>query len=241
MPMNRKPRGGMRRPAYKPKGKAGVSQAVKKYVKKVASKTRPEMKCQRFAFTENSLLNTGAIATSFYWNEFPAISQGVTRDSRIGNEIYLHGYHAKGSYFNNGSSPVFIRRLVVGYSTGVAANSVASELFDLSTGVGTTLTTVGNNMGLITTRINKSQFKVYFDKVIKLSPTSATDGTQTKLYNYFQKFGGKKITYEANAVGANNQDARLAEIYLVAQADNDASTGFVVEQTLNNAIYFTDP
>lgn len=238
--MNKNSRG-MRKPAYKPRGKPGVSNAVKKYVKKVASKTKPEMKCVRYSFTENTGINTGAIGTSFDWFEFPNILQGVTKETRIGNEIYLHGWHSKGSYFNTGTSPVFVRRLVVGYTSGITSASVSSELFDVTNGVGTTLTTVGNNMGLITSRINKSQFKVYFDKVVKLSPSTATDGTQTKLYNYFTKFGGKKISFEGNTNGQNNQDTRLAEIFLFAQADNDATTGFVIEQTRNNGCYFTDP
>jgi len=230
-----------RRPAYKPKAKPGVSNAVRKYVKKVTARTRPEMKCKKGSITEFTSLNTATAVQSMSWIEFPDMVQGTGRDQRIGNEVYLHGFHSKGSFHNNGSVVMYIRRLIVGFTTGVTANSGVTELFDNGTGAGVTINAVGNNMGLITTPINKNQFKVYFDKTIKLSPSTATDGTQTKLYNHFSKFGGKKIQFEGNNVGAISQDGRMAEIYLVAQADNDATTGFFVEQTQNWSTYFTDP
>lgn len=240
MPTYRKPRG-MRRTTYKPKGKGNVPNAVKKYVRKVTARTRPEMKSLQSNSVEYAGLNPGAIATSFNWNECLSIAQGTTRDTRIGNEIYFHGLHSKGSWFNNGAVPVFIRRLVVGYSSGISAQTASAELFDTADGVGSTITAMGNNMGLITSRINKNQFKVYFDKVIKLSPTSAVDGTQTKMYNYFTKFGGKKIQFEGSTSGLLGQNNRIGEIWLVAQADNDTTTGAAVEQTYALTRYFTDP
>lgn len=241
MPLNNKSRK-PRRSAYKPNNKGPVSNAVKKYVKKVTSRTRPEMKSAQANFVESTLLNTSAIGTSFRATEFPSMTQGTTRETRIGNEIYLHGFHSKGSYFNTGSAVVYIRRLVLGTTTGVDPfDAVNSELFDTAAGQGQSLTQIGNNMGLIQSRINTNQFKVYFDKTIKLSPSTATDGTQTKLYNHFQKFGGKKIKFDAQTVGLNSQNARMIELYLVAQADNDAVTGITVEQSENYTTYFTDP
>jgi len=238
--MNKKPRGN-RRPAYQPKSKAGVTMAVKKYVKKVTARTRPEMKLVRSNYVEAVALNTNALASSYTFTEVVNMLQGVGRDQRIGNEIYLHGYHSKGSYNNNGPVVTYVRRLIVGFTSGIlTGTSTTLELFDNGTGAGVSPLTIGNNMGLVTTPINKNQFKVYFDKVTKLSPSTATDGTQTKLYNHFTKFGGKKIQFESNNVGVLSQDYRIAEIYLVAQADNDPQIN-IVEQTQNSAVYFTDP
>lgn len=239
--MNKKPRSN-RRPAYKPKGKPGVTNAVKKYVKKVTARTRPEMKCVKNSYLESTTLSTATVDSSLRWNQFVSMLQGTARDQRIGNEIYLHGFHAKGQFYNNGTVPVFIRRLVLGFTVGISTiGTTATELFDNGSGAGVTIATIGNNMGLITAPINKVQFKVYFDKVTKLSPSTATDGTQTKLYNHFQKFGGKKIMFEGDNAATLAQNHRLVEIYLLAEAGNDASTGITVEQTQNFATYFTDP
>lgn len=235
--MNKKFRG--TRKAYAPKGKTGVSTAVKKYVKKVTARTRPEMKSIQTNSVENGLI-TQPINTALAWQELVQPTQGTARNNRIGNEIYLHGFHAKGSFINTSAVPVYVRRLVVGYTTGVTTG-VNAELFDNGIGAGVTITTTGVTMALITNKINKAQFKVYFDKVIKLSPSTATDGSQTKLYNHFQKFGGKKIRFEGSGVGLNNQDFILAEVYIVAQADNDAAGTNIVEWSENNSIYFTDP
>lgn len=242
MPYKNKRPGGMRRNGYKPKGKGAVSNAVKKYVRKVASKTRPEMKNNRSTFVESTLLNTAAVATSFLWSEqMGGIAQGPERFNRIGNEIYLHGHHSKGSYNNNGTVPVYVRRLILGYTTGISTGTGSVELFDTTDGTGSTITATGNTMGLITQPINKNQFKVYSDKTIKLSPSTATDGTQTKMYNYFQKFGGKKVKFEGNTNGLLGANWRFAEVWLVAQADNDSAAGSIVEQSGSRATYFTDP
>lgn len=240
MPYNKKPRS-TRKPAHRPKGRPGVTNAVKKYVKKVTARTRPEMKCFRNLVLEGVNLNTNTLAGAVYVNQtFPILVQGVGRDQRIGNEIYFHGFHSKGSLNNNGSVVVYVRRLILGYTTGIPTLDLNSGLFDNGTGLGVSATTIGSNMGLITTPINKAEFKVYFDKTMKLSPSTATDGSQTKLYNYFSKFGGKKIRYESNTYSATNQTWRFSEIFLVAQADND-TPGVTVEISENCAVYFTDP
>lgn len=233
---NRKPRRFNKKPAYR-SGKGGVSNAVKKYVKKVASKTRPEMKSAVISNQVETLLDTSAIATAYQWNEFPILSQGTGRDQRIGNEVYLHGHHSRGQFFNNATVPVFVRRLVVGYSTGVTIG-VTAELFDIQSGIPDTLTSLPDSRKLYA-RINKAQFKVYFDKIIKLAPSASTDGNQTKIHNYFQKFGGKKIKYEGTSSGLLSQDTRLAEIYIMASPDNDSNA--IIELTQNSRFYFTDP
>jgi hypothetical protein len=224
------------------RGSKGVSNAVKKYVRKVASKTKPEMKSFQTALKEDVSLNTVSAAASFLWNEPMATSLGIGagKDQRVGQEIYLQGHHSKVVYTNNTSSPILVRRLIVGYGSGTLANSVSAELFDASTGVGTTITTVGTGTGLITTSINKAQFKVYFDKTIKLAPNTSTDGNQTRLANYFTKFGGKKIRFEGTSTGFSSQDWRFGEIYLIADAGNDLTTGGI-ELSYNQMTYFTDP
>lgn len=234
---NRKPRRYSKKPSYQSKGKNGVSNAVKKYVKKVASKTRPEMKSATILNQVEYLFDSTTIAGSFQWNEFPLLTQGTARDQRIGNEVFLHGQHSKGHFYNNATSPIIIRRLILGYSSGIIIGANA-ELFDTGTGTPDTLTSLASTLKMHA-RINKAQFKVYYDKSIKLAPSTSTDGNQTKLHNYFQKFGGKKIKFEGNTFGVNNQDTRFCELYIVNTLDNDSS--FVVELTQNSRFYFTDP
>lgn len=224
--------------AYKSKPKvAKVSRAVKSYVAHKIK--RPEMKQIQGNVVEDTQLVTSSAAGSLVWQEVMNPTQGTTRDTRQGNQVYFHGFHAKGSFHNNGTVPAYVRRLVVGYSTAITVGA-AAELFDNGVGAGVSVTTTGPTMALITNKINKVQFKVYSDKTIRLSSSTATDGSQTRMYNYFTKFGGKKITFEATTAGQSNQDWRCAEIYLVAQADNDAAAGITVERTENYSVYFTD-
>jgi len=237
MPTNKKFRGTKR--TFKPKGNTGVPNAVKKYVKKVTARTRPEMKQIQNNFVESTALVTNTAATSFRWLEWCEPTQGTTRDTRVANEIYLHGMHSKGAFHNNGSVPVFIRRLVLGAGPSTVTGASA-ELFDNGLGPGVSITTTGATMALITNKINKAQFKVYYDKTIKVGSVSSVDGMQTKIFNYFQKFGGKKILFEGATAGLNNQSYRISEVYLVASSDNDAAAA-TIEHTENNTVYFTDP
>lgn len=228
----------------KPKSKGGVvSDSVKKYVKSVTKKALPEMKFVTSTLipgTEPVLGLNGTVA-GYQWLEFARPTQGPAVSQRNGNQINLQGYHSKITYFNTSTSTLFVRRLILGVNNGdTEAGTDSAELFTLN-GTGISLTTAGNTLAVIQTPINTTQYRVYFDKTIKLAPVGSVDGTNTRMVNYFQKFGGKKITYESNNSGFLAQNFRFAELILVATSANDPNISGGLKLINFNRTYFTDP
>lgn len=224
-----------RRPSARSQGKPMVSNAVKKYVKTITAKQRPEMKKQ-FNLIDEQVLNT--LSPSFFFSEF-IVAQGTPLNGRVGNEVLLQGCHIKGVLHNNSNSPVYVRRLVLGFSDGTITNTF-TELFTSAGGVPTDLgTTTGLNSMYYS--INKVKFKVYDDTMIRLGSLASIDGNNTRFFNKFQKFGGCKIKYEGNTNGEQNQNKRFAVVWLVAQADDDTSSGVPIELSSSINWYFTDP
>lgn len=231
----------------KPKSKSGVvSDSVKKYVKNVTRKAKPEMKYRTESVaigpSEPVVTTNGATTLGYVWNEFCTIAQGTAINNRIGNEIRLQGFHSKITYFNKGSDPVYIRRLVIGINSGdTEAGTDTAELFQ-NLGLGVSIATVANTTAALQYPINHVTYKVYFDKTFKLGPVSATDGSNTRLVNYFQKFSGKKVIYENTGSGVLAQNHRFAEVILAVGANNDQATGNVgVEYSRHARTFFTDP
>jgi len=228
-------------------GKGRVSDSVKKYVKSVTAKTRPEMKYFSLGAgvtgpTETSLNLSNSLVAGYNWQEFTTtIAQGTLSSNRVGNEIRLQGYHSKVTYFNNSPVPVYVRRLVISYpGADTEAMLDAAEIFSI-TGTGLSFTGAGNNMQVINTPINVAAYKVYYDKTIRLGPSNATDGTNTRMVNYFQKFGGKKILYEGSSSALQSQNTRFAELIIAVTAPNDITAACTLEFSRFNRCYFTDP
>jgi len=188
---------------------SGVSDSVKKYVKSVTKKTRPEMKYtiallpSPLTGPEPTLSLVGSVA-GYSWTEFGNIAAATGANAvntRIGQEIYLQGHYSKTTYFNNSPVPIYVRHLIVSLpSQDVEGGTDAAELFTYS-GQGVSFTTIGNTTAIMQVPINKTQYRVYSDKTFKLGSTSALDGTCTRMVKNFQKFGGKKIMFESLASG----------------------------------------
>lgn len=228
----------------KPKSKSGVvSDSVKKYVKSVTKKSLPEMKYISTAVSaiEPVLSLTGPVAGYSYIEFANNLTIGAGLNQRLGAEIRLQGLHSKITYHNNSTVPVYVRRLVIGISgQDIDAGLDTMELFN-SGGPGVNWTSAGNSLYVIQTPINHVSYKVYFDKTFKLGPVGSTDGTQTRMVNYFQKFGGKKIIYEGSTGGYALQDFRFAEIITAVCANQDATVGASLEFNRFSRVYFTDP
>lgn len=221
-----------RKKTYK---KPVVSQAVKKYVKQVTAKVKPEMKQ---LYSEANELTYNTLSTAYTFEEF-ILLQGSTANTRVGNEVFLQGLHLKGVWHNNATNSIYVRTLILGYTDSIQ-DGAFSELFRTSTGNATDLTTTVG-LDIIYKPINKVKWHVYEDKVTKLAPSTSTDGNNTKFFSIFQKFGGSKIKFEAGTTGFTNQNKRFCVLHLAADANDDTTTGSVIELSSILRWYFTDP
>jgi hypothetical protein len=217
---------------------AKVSTAVKKYVKQVTAKSRPEMKRIMDSTTlDETAINT--LTVPYIFREFSCV-QGTQVQGRLGNELYIQGLHLKGILHNNSNTTIFVRRLILQLTDGTPTGAF-TEIFTSGTGVPTDLVTT-TGLNAMYHSINKSKFKVYDDTVMKLAPLTSVDGNQTKMFNKFQKFGGAKITYEGNTSGEQNQNKRFLVLWIFADANDDTTAATnVVEVSSNITWYYTDP
>lgn len=212
--------------------KTNVSTAVKKYVRKVMPKT--EMK-QIWNHQNEFPLST---LTQVNQNTGPAIDQGTGQHNRIGNVINASGLHFKGFFYNNSTQETWIRMVILGYPTPLGNTDQSLNLFD-STQVGAVSgTNTITGLDAIYFPINKRDYKVYRDKTYKLSgSTSGAAGTNTKMFNHFVKFNGRKITYDVAWTAAN---WTYNIVLITADANDDTSTGTVVELSALTRFYYKD-
>lgn len=133
--------------------------------------------------------------------------------------------------------------LIVGHAGTIDPNLGTFPLFTTAqTGATSTISSV-NGLDTMYFPINKTELKVYVDKKFKIAgSTSGNGGRNTRPFNAVVKWPGKgkKITYKGNAAGVGNQDYFVSVIWIVADANDDTSTGTVMELSQLTRFWFTD-
>lgn len=225
--------------SYKKKtiGKAKVSTAVKKYVKKATSSLKPEMKRVIDNYTETTIEN---VVTPYYIYE-PSITQGTTVSTRVGNTIKMAGVNVKAMFRNNATNSAYFRVLVLSSDGATDATPATMELFTETNNVGGTSPIVLSGTGAINIlyKINNRRFKVHYDHTFKLAATGSTDGKEVMLFHKFVKFGFKTIKFDSNTSGLNDQTTRYYVMFLHSETALDG-VGGAIEISGQNKWYFTD-
>lgn len=165
--------------------------------------------------------------------------EGVDHAQRIGHEVNLFGLHLKGAMYNNSAGETYIRCIVVGYP-GTNGDPTLN-LF--RGGQGGAARSVAQITGLdaMYFPINKVQLHCYEDKVYKLAGNnSGNSGVNTRMFNKFIKFGGKRIRYLGNQAGAGNQDWLYSIIWIAADSSDDTMVGTSVDLSQLEVVYFKD-
>lgn len=205
---------------------------MKKYVKrtikppeqKLLLTTQDELACS--TLTQNSAFQTMFNPT-----------QGTGLTQRVGNEIRATGAQIKGILHNNGSNVIFVRFLLLGCGPSVDPATTTPLFKAATTGAGNDLSQVFG-LNAMYAPLNKDLFHVYYDKVHKLGPQA--DPTSSKQFNIFQKLGGKRIRFNGNATGLDNQDWQLLFAVIPSDAHDDTTTGTTLELSYYGRAWFTD-
>lgn len=224
-------KGGARRSSIKRTAPVTMA-AVQRYVRKVAPP--PELKALKFQLDEG-VLNT--LSASMSWTECSTANWGNGPSGRNGNEVIAKGINVIGVARNNSLSTTWLRMLVLGYDAGIDVTD--PEVFSpLSSGQPATPLTV-TGLNLIYTPIAKPRFTVHADQRFCLGASTTTDGKDTAFFKRYVKLN-KKITFDANTSGQNNQNYRYAIVFFCATADDD-SIGTTMDLSYQGEWTYVDP
>jgi len=223
---------------YTKKGKKPtVSKAVKQYVKRAM----PAIEFKENWYHDNEVqLNT---LTQGAMQGYPQVSVGNSHITRIGNEISLKSFQVKGVLNNNSGSESFARLLILGHDGNIDPNFATFPIFrNTSSGTTTTISSV-NGLDCMYYPINKLDCKVYYDKVFRLAGAATGNAAgNTRMFSHFIKFPGKgkRIKYEATGTGVTNQNTFISVYWIVADANDDTTTGTTVELSQLTRFWYTD-
>lgn len=214
-----------------------MSLATKKYVRRAL----PAVELKQQWYHDNEVLfNT---LTQGAMQAYPTVSQGTSSLQRIGNVINLKMFQIKGILYNNSTSESYARCIIVGHPGSIDPTFSTFPIFR-SGAVGATSTIASvNGLDTMYFPINNTELHVYYDKVMKIAGSvSGSAGVNTRSYSHMVKFPGKgkKINYKGNASGYLNQDWMISVYWIVADANDDTSTGTVVECSQLTRLWYTD-
>lgn len=178
-------------------------------------------------------------AATFY--DLTSISQGDNNGNRNGSQVRLNGFHFKGIVNNNSSSVTNYVRIVVFKSIhdNVDMTYSTSDLFAAANNNPVTLSDQ-TGLNAMYHPIDKRLHTVYKDIVVKLAPTTATDGSQTKMVSFWIPLKGLKVDYEGTGTGDGNCYPRVHFGMWAAEAPDDTSTGETVEFSGVGRMFFKD-
>lgn len=174
---------------------------------------------------------------------YPLVTQGTTHVNRIGNEISMKSFQVKGVLNNNSGSESYARLIIVGHDGTLDPTYSTFPIF--KAGQAGTTYTISQLNGLDTMYfpLNKDDLHVYYDKVMRLAGSATGNaGSNTRTFRKFIKFPGqgKRISYKANATGTGNQTWFISVYWIVADANDDTTTGTTVELSQLTRFWFTD-
>jgi len=169
----------------------------------------------------------------------PVVPIGTGSNARIGNEIRAMGVHLKGALYNNSGAESFVRLLVLGHSgsldpsTQIFRNTHSGNVAPVST---------VNGMDAIYFPVNKNELHVYHDRVFRLGGSATgTAASNTRMFSKFIKLNGRKVQFEGGTTGLGTQNWSYSIVWIAADANDDTSTGTVVELSQLHRFYFKDP
>jgi len=209
---------------------------VKKYVKKAM----PTVDMKTLWYHDNEVsLNT---LTQGAMQSYPLIANGQSNSTRIGSEITLKSFQIKGMLYNNSGSESYARCIVIGHAGTVDPTYSTFPIFKITSANTTGTIASVNGLDTMYYPLNTTDCHVYHDKVHKLAGSATAGGpANTKMFSKFIKFGrGKKVVYKGNSSGYLNQNWLLSVYWIVADANDDTSTGTTVELSQLTRAWFTD-
>jgi len=215
---------------------SSVSTAVRKYVARVV----PHVETKEIWTHDNEVqLNTlsqGALQA------YPTISQGTSHITRVGNDVNLKKFDIRGVLSNNSTSETFARMLVVGHDGNIDPTMATFPLFLAAAGTSVTIGTL-NGLDTMYFPINNKELHIYEDRVLRLAGSATGNAAQNaKYYSKTINFPGqgKLIKFKGGSSGYANQSWFITVVWIVADANDDTTTGTVVELSQLTRFMYTD-
>lgn len=214
-----------------------VTKAVKSYVRRALP--RVEMKTNWYHDNEVQLntLSQGAMQA------YPQVNQGTTDLARVGNDINMKSFQIKGVLNNNSTQESYARCLILGHAGSLDPTFSTFPIFAAGASGQTFTISQVNGLDTMYYPINKVETHVYYDHVFKLAGSATgNSGVNTRMFSKFIKFPGKgrKVTFKANATGTGNQNWFISVYWIVADANDDTTTGTTVELSQLTRFWYTD-
>lgn len=230
-------------PAYKKRSSKKAAYASRKActkkdaaaIVKRALRTNLERKAYQ---TSSSEITVSTLLQGDGTNWFPlcAPAIGNTVTTRVGNEIRLQKLEMRGSLHNN-ASIIQLVRMVVFYLKDNVTVSSATDIFQSGNTVAQDFSAfVG--IDSIHYPLNTVKLQVLHDSVIQLAPAGAHESVRTFKKSFDLK--NKKIKFEGNSTGIDNQEPQLYALWFAAEAGNDTGAGTVVELSHFSRCWYTD-
>lgn len=172
--------------------------------------------------------------TGYIVTDPAAVDEGSGQEQRLGTEISPTGLHIKGVLNNNGSSPNFVRIVVVKSLT--RQNVATGDWFAANTGVGQDISAI-NGLDRMYYPIHKKVHQVLWDKVYRLENNGTTD--KSRFFNKFLKLGGK-LKFDGAGTGSEQSTPRYHIVYMAAETEDDTSLGQSVEVSAIHRLFYKD-
>lgn len=174
---------------------------------------------------------------------YPQVSQGTTDLARIGNDINVKSFQVKGVLYNNSTQESYARLIICGHAGSLDPTFSTFPIFMAgASGASYNISQV-NGLDTMYYPLNKTELHIYHDKVFKIAGSATGNaGANTRMYSHFIKFPGKgkKVTFKGNTSGTGNQNWFISVYWICADANDDTTTGTVVELSQLTRIWYTD-
>jgi len=219
------------RSVIKPKRRvAKPTKAIVRYVNR-ALERKLERKT-RYVELNEVAMNT---VTQLYAYDPIEIAQGITTGERIGTEISLKGIHVKGFMRNNAIETVYVRMVLLKsqYDSNITA---ASTIFQDNVGgeVG-----LASGLNCLYQPFYRGKIQPIWTRMIKLAPSTSTDGNEVRFLNKFVKLD-QKIKFSSSSFGAGLTKPRYHLLFILADAADDTGLGSTVESSFTMRTWYTD-
>lgn len=193
---------------------------------------RPEMKRVNLVIENESTYVLGNALGTIQLPFHMSTGSGVAK--RIGLKIQARGIHVKGHFFNRDGNPAYFVRMLV-----LQDKSNNSQTFNGDEVLMKANVPVSHAQGTESAylSINKNRYKVYSDKLIKLSSAN-TNAENLKIFNTFIKLN-MPIKYDGefgNDIATNN----IQIVYWAVNPSNSVSTTEQIQANYSTTAFYQD-
>lgn len=200
-------------------------------VKRVLAK-QAETKFNIVKKTESTVYGT-TLTSPANWDHLNALNEGFTENQRVGNQVRPMMVNIRGHVQSNSLKPIVCKIFLIEMNV---ANDPRTDLLEDNTG---SYSPASTDLEAIYARINTTKYRVLKTIMLKTGTYANHVGDYggTQMFNETIKLNGV-YDYEDGVAQCNKRSLILMPMFREAQ--NDTTTGEVVEFTFNSKFYYKD-